>query len=71
MNEPGCINYDFHVDAQDDCTFVFYENWTRQADLDAHMDMPHLVPLQGQIDRLLAEPIAIRHLRMISSHKAA
>ncbi|MBX4898793.1 putative quinol monooxygenase [Rhizobium bangladeshense] len=70
-NEPGCINYDFHVDAQDDCTFVFYENWTSQADLNAHMDMPHLDPLLSQIDRLLGEPISIRHLRLISSHKGA
>ncbi|HEV7250371.1 MAG TPA: putative quinol monooxygenase [Shinella sp.] len=64
--EPGCINYDFHVDAADPCVFVFYENWKSQADLDAHMQMPHLKPLLSQIDRLLAKPIAIRRLTMIS-----
>ncbi|ACI58018.1 Antibiotic biosynthesis monooxygenase (plasmid) [Rhizobium leguminosarum bv. trifolii WSM2304] len=69
-SEPGCINYDFHVDANDECIFIFYENWASQADLDAHMLMPHLAPLMGQIDRLLAEPITIRHLRMISSRTA-
>jgi quinol monooxygenase YgiN len=64
--EPGCINYDFHVDATDPCCFVFYENWRSQADLDAHLAMPHLRPLFSQLDRLLAEPVHIRHLHMLS-----
>ena len=65
--EPGCINYDFHVDADDPCCFVFYENWRTQADLDAHMAMPHLAPLFSQLDRLLAQPVEIRHLTMLSA----
>lgn len=65
-NEPGCINYDFHVDAADPCCFVFYENWQSQADLDAHLVMPHLAPLFSQLDRLLARPVEIRHLTMLS-----
>jgi quinol monooxygenase YgiN len=64
--EAGCINYDFHVDAEDPCVFVFYENWRSQADLDAHLEMPHLAPLFSQIDRLLACPVSIRHLTMLS-----
>jgi len=65
--EPGCMNYDFHVDAADPCCFVFYENWRSQADLDAHLKMPHLVPLFSQLDRLLARPVEIRHLTMLSA----
>ena len=65
--EPGCMNYDFHVDATDPCCFVFYENWRSQADLDAHLKMPHLVPLFSQLDRLLARPVEIRHLTMLSA----
>jgi quinol monooxygenase YgiN len=64
--EPGCINYDFHVDAADACCFVFYENWRTQADLNAHLAMPHLAPLFSQIDRLLGRPVDIRHLTMLS-----
>jgi quinol monooxygenase YgiN len=64
--EPGCINYDFHVDAADPCCFVFYENWGCQADLDAHLAMPHLAPLFSQLDGLLAAPVQIRHLLMLS-----
>ena len=47
--------------------FVFYENWRSQGHLDQHMKMPHLVPLLSQIDRLLAKPVEIRHLRMIGN----
>lgn len=64
--EAGCINYDFHVDAADPCCFVFYENWRCQADLDAHLAMPHLQPLFSQLDRLLSAPVEIRHLVMLS-----
>jgi quinol monooxygenase YgiN len=68
-NEEGCINYDFHVDAIDPCRFVFYENWRSQADLDAHLEMPHLKPLFSNLDRLLACPVEIRYLEMISEIK--
>lgn len=64
--EAGCINYDFHVDAADPCVFVFYENWTDRAALDAHLAMPHLQPLFSQLDRLLACPVDIRPLNMLS-----
>jgi quinol monooxygenase YgiN len=68
--EEGCINYDFHVDAADPCVFVFYENWTSRAALDAHLEMPHLRSLFSQLDRLLARPVDIRPLKMLSDRSA-
>ena len=68
--ESGCITYDFHVDAADPCVFVFYENWTSRAALDAHLAMPHLQPLFSQLDRLLACPVDIRPLAMLSEWAA-
>ena len=68
--EAACINYDFHVDADDPCVFVFYENWTDRAALDAHLAMPHLQPLFSQLDRLLACPVEIRPLTMLSERAA-
>jgi quinol monooxygenase YgiN len=65
--EAGCIDYDLHVDAADPCVFVFYENWTDRAALDAHLAMPHLRPLLSQIDRLLACPVEIRPLTLLSA----
>lgn len=67
--EPGSINYDFHVDAADPCVFVFYENWTSRAALDAHLAMPHLQPLFSQLDRLLSRPVDMRPLTMLSTPK--
>ena len=54
--EPGCLNYDFHVDAEDLNAFMFYENWRSRADLEAHLKMQHLAPLQSHVDELLASP---------------
>ena len=67
--ESGCINYDYHVDAADPCAFVFYENWINKAALDAHLAMPHLQPLFSQLGRLLALPVDIRPLTMLSTPK--
>ena len=64
--EPGCLNYDFHVDAEDPNVFFFYENWRSQEDLDEHMRQPHLQPLFDRQGDLLARPVEIRHLRMLS-----
>jgi quinol monooxygenase YgiN len=65
--EAGCIDYELHVDAADPCVFVFYENWTDRAALDAHLAMPHLLPLFSQLDRLLACPVEIRPLTLLSA----
>jgi quinol monooxygenase YgiN len=65
--EPGCMNYDFHVDAQDSCVFMFYENWRSKADLDAHLEMPHLKPLVRRANELLARPVEIKFYEMLSA----
>lgn len=64
--EPGCINYDFHHDADDPNIFVFYENFVDEAALERHLDMPYLKPLLDRSDELLAKPVHIRRLIMLS-----
>ena len=64
--EEGCINYDLHVDPADPCVFVFYENWRSKDDLDRHLAMPHLKPLFARLDQLLASPVEIRNVVMLS-----
>ncbi len=64
--EPGCINYDFHCDAEDSNTFVFYENFVNRQALDKHLAMPYLQPLLDRADELLARPVSIRYLTMLS-----
>jgi quinol monooxygenase YgiN len=64
--EPGCINYDFHCDKADPNIFVFYENFVSKEALEDHLKMLHLEPLMDRMDELLAEPVNIRYLEMLS-----
>ena len=45
---------------------MFYENWRSKADLEAHLKMPHLQPLFGRLDELLARPVEIKFYEMLS-----
>ncbi|MER8589986.1 MULTISPECIES: putative quinol monooxygenase [unclassified Mesorhizobium] len=64
--EDGCINYDLHVDPVDPCVFMFYENWRSKDDLNRHLAMPHLKPLFGRLDDLVARPVDVRRFVMLS-----
>ena len=50
--EVGCINYDLHVSPNDPGKFLFHENWTSQAALDAHLQSPHIRVLLPRLDEL-------------------
>lgn len=63
--EPGCIRYDLHESLDDPALFVFYENWTSKAALDAHLATPHVQAFLKRTDELLAEPPEISLYRMI------
>ena len=41
-SEEGCINYDLHRSSEDPSEFLLYENWRSKADLDAHLELPHI-----------------------------
>lgn len=56
LKEDGCINYDLHRSRQDPTVFVFHENWTLKAALDAHLANTHLTAFMEKADDLLAEP---------------
>ncbi len=64
--EPGCINYDFHCDQADPNTFIFYENFASKEALEDHLKKAHLKPLIDRLDELLAKPVDIRYLEMLS-----
>lgn len=65
--EEGCFNYDLHQSADNPALFVFYENWTSKAALDAHLETPHVRAFIDQADTLLAKPIEITLWDMLSS----
>lgn len=50
--EAGCLNYDLHQSPDDPAKFMFHENWTSKASLDAHLQSAHLKALLPQVDDL-------------------
>jgi quinol monooxygenase YgiN len=50
--EAGCINYDLHISPLDPAKFLFHENWTTKAALDAHLQSPHVQALLPRTDEL-------------------
>ena len=46
--DPGCINYDLHVGAEDPGFFLFYETWESKALWEQHMEAPHLQAFKAQ-----------------------
>ena len=50
--EAGCINYDLHQLQEDPARFLFHENWTSRAHLDAHLQNAHIQTLLPRLDDL-------------------
>jgi quinol monooxygenase YgiN len=50
--EAGCLNYDLHVSPEDPAKFLFHENWTSKAHLDAHLQSTHVQVLLPRLDEL-------------------
>jgi quinol monooxygenase YgiN len=50
--EAGCINYDLHILPEDPAKFLFHENWTSKAHLDAHLQNAHLQALLPRVGEL-------------------
>ncbi|ALU44941.1 antibiotic biosynthesis monooxygenase [Pseudoalteromonas rubra] len=42
LSEKGCINYDMHIDNNDDTVFMFHENWESEQDLNSHLESVHI-----------------------------
>jgi quinol monooxygenase YgiN len=53
--ENGCINYDLHASPEDPAKFLFHENWTSKAALDAHMQTPHIQALLPRVNGLCTQ----------------
>ncbi len=50
--ETGCLNYDLHQSLENPAKFLFHENWTSKAHLDAHLQSPHLKELKPIVSEL-------------------
>ena len=45
--DAGCLNYDLHQALDNPALFLFHENWTSKAHLDAHLQKPDLQAVAG------------------------
>ena len=50
--ESGCLNYDLHQSSEDAAKFLFHENWTSKAALDAHLQSPQIKELVPRVEEL-------------------
>jgi quinol monooxygenase YgiN len=54
--DAGCVNYDLHQAAGDPRAFMFHENWTSKALLEAHLAKPDLQATLARLGQLVSEP---------------
>jgi quinol monooxygenase YgiN len=66
LAEEGCVGYALHQGVTDPATFVFYENWTSKAALDAHLTGPTITQGLATLGPLLASAPVIVPLARIA-----
>lgn len=64
-DEPGCVNYDLHVSADDAALFFFHETWRSADDHQAHLRTRHVRHLLEVVPAMLLEPISELKARRI------
>ena len=65
QEEEGCYAYDVFESASTPGVFVTVEAWRAQADLDAHMGMPHIATAFEVLGPVIAGDIAIHPLKAV------
>ena len=65
QKEQGCINYDLHIDNENDTVFIFHENWGSEQDLDAHLKSSHIKECFNVIGEMLGS-VEITKLTKVS-----
>lgn len=58
--ETGCVSYELLRHRTDPSEFVFVEEWTSDADLDAHLATPHLRDALAKVKPMLAADPDVR-----------
>jgi quinol monooxygenase YgiN len=64
--EAGCVSYDLFVSAADPATFITVETWRSQAELDAHLQTPHVQQTLAAAGDHLAQTPGIHPLRPVA-----
>jgi quinol monooxygenase YgiN len=58
-NEPGCLRYELYQQSGQGENFLFVEQWRSVADLERHLQQPHVQAFIQKSDVLLAEPMQV------------
>ena len=65
LKEEGCLNYNLYRDNSEKNLFFFYENWTSEAYLDAHLQSDHIADFNDKVGNLITS-IDIRRVSELS-----
>ncbi|MGO9374659.1 MAG: putative quinol monooxygenase [Syntrophobacteraceae bacterium] len=60
------MNYDLHQATDEKSQLMFFENWESMEDLAKHRETPRLKAFRQKAGSLLARPIGVTLLEMIS-----
>jgi quinol monooxygenase YgiN len=60
--DPGCLEYTVFSDVQRPGTFVLFEGWAHNADLEAHNEEDHVKKFVKEVDQLLTVPFSVTPL---------
>ena len=63
--EPGCVTYELLQNTADPTDFTFVEEWCSEADLDAHLQSPHLRNTRMRLPDLAAADPDIRRYTVV------
>ncbi len=63
--EPGCVTYELLQNKTDPTDFTFVEEWRSDADLDAHLQSPHLQHARSRLPELTAVDPDIRRYTVV------
>jgi quinol monooxygenase YgiN len=67
--EMGCISYDLNQQQDDPSVFVMVEYWTGRSALDQHLQMPYMQEFADAVPALLAAPVTMQLLDMVTTPK--
>ena len=57
--DPGCLEYTVFSDEHRPGTFVLFEGWARDEDLEAHNEEDHVKEFVKEVEPLLAVPFSV------------
>lgn len=57
--EVGCVRYDLWRNKADPTELAMVEEWRSEADLDRHLETPHIAHAKERLPALLAAPLEI------------